>query len=78
MQPSYKNGDLVIVWKYGKVRPGNVIVFKKNALTMIKRVQKIENNRYYVRGDNYQESSDSEAFGTIQKSKIIGKVILKY
>lgn len=79
MEPSYNDGDHVIAWKFGKIRENDVIVFKKNALTMIKRVEKIERNinqnRYIVKGDNWQESDEN--LGAIEKSEILGKVIMK-
>ena len=76
MEPAYKNGDHVLIWKYGKLKTGDVIIFKKNALTMIKRIHKIENNRFTVKGDNWQKSDEN--FGTLEKNEIVGKVILKY
>lgn len=78
MEPSYKDGDKVIAFKFGKVRETDVIVFKKNAITMIKRVQKIENTKYYVRGDNWNASEGSDDFGALSKEEIIGKVVFHY
>lgn len=80
MKPSFNDGDHTIAWKFGKIRENDVIVFKKNALTMIKRVKKIKQdanqNRYTIKGDNWRESDEN--LGTIEKSEILGKVILKY
>lgn len=42
---------------------------------MIKRIQKIRGNEYFVVGDNKKESTDSRNFGWIKKDQIIGKVI---
>lgn len=79
MKPSFNDGDHVIAWKYGKIRENDVIVFKKNALTTIKRVKKIEEypnkKKYIVKGDNWEESDDN--FGTIDQSEILGKIILQ-
>ena len=78
MEPSYKNGDRVVTTRLLKPKTGDVIVFKKNAMTMIKRVQKIENQKYHVRGDNWKESEGSDDFGLITREEIIGKVIFHY
>lgn len=83
MQPSFNDGDHVIAWKFGKIRENDVIVFKKNSLTMIKRVKKIEKTgsqkKYIVKGDNWRENDESQGgFGSIEKSEILGKIILQY
>ncbi|MEK7544913.1 MAG: S26 family signal peptidase [Patescibacteria group bacterium] len=78
MEPSYKDGDTLVAFRYGKIQENDVVVFKKNAMTMIKRVQKIEKEKYYVRGDNWKESEGSDDFGLITREEIIGKVLFHY
>lgn len=38
----------------------------------------VENDQYFVLGDNRNRSSDSREWGTITKKEIIGKVFLRY
>lgn len=47
----------------------------RDGKTIIKRIIKIENNRYFVEGDNKAASTDSRDFGMIDKDNIIGKVV---
>jgi len=72
------------------IQTGDVIIFRKpqtdidmNAESsfsndiLIKRVERIENNRYCVYGDNRENSVDSRDFGCIPGSKIIGRYVYK-
>jgi len=42
---------------------------------LIKRISKIDGEKYFVSGDNKKDSMDSRRFGWILKKDIIGKVI---
>lgn len=80
MEPTFKDGDMVLVNKlsYFFIRPkiGNVVVLKRDKY-IIKRIKKIDEDRFFVVGDNKKESTDSRKFGWIKKKDILGKVILK-
>jgi nickel-type superoxide dismutase maturation protease len=41
---------------------------------LIKRITKINRNKYFVAGDNKSASTDSRVFGWIEKKDIIGRV----
>lgn len=77
MQPLYKSGDQVLVWKFSKINNGDVVAFKKSSKVFIKRVKENKKGKYYVEGDNKTDSLDSRSFGEIEKHDIIGKVIYK-
>ena len=81
MERTLKDGDLVT---YKKLNPKNVnleigdIVVAyhpktKNKL-IIKRIHRIYQNKFDLRGDNYVESTDSRELGLISLGLIIGKV----
>jgi phage repressor protein C with HTH and peptisase S24 domain len=72
MLPTYKPGDQVLTFNWYSSKVGDVIVFKKDGMNMIKRVKKIENNKFYLEGDNQKESSK---IGWIEKKYLIGKVV---
>jgi nickel-type superoxide dismutase maturation protease len=79
MFPTLKAGSTVLVYKYffskPKLRDIIAACDPRDGKTIIKRVTKIENNRYFVQGDNKQASTDSRNFGSLDKNDIIGKVI---
>ncbi len=75
MEPTLKEGDLILLRKPKEIQTGDVIVFKhQNNDLYIKRVSKIENNEYYVLGDNPTKSTDSRKFGFIKSSKVVGRM----
>ena len=80
MLPSLKPGQDVVVfnWAYifsePKIR--DIVVINHQGRQIIKRISRINNHALWVRGDNEKESTDSSNFGAVEKSNIIGKVIL--
>lgn len=81
MSPLLQPGNFVLVINYFPVffkpRKGDVIacVSPVDGKILIKRITKIENNSFFVEGDNKTASTDSRKFGMIDKDSIIGKVI---
>lgn len=80
MEPTFHEGENVIISNilYIFIDPkiGDVIVFqdKKTSKYIIKRIIKIQNRKYFVKGDNIK---DNKIFSPISKEKIVGKVIYK-
>ena len=81
MERTLKDGDLVT---YKKLNPkiidleiGDIVVAShpktKNTL-IIKRIHRIYQNKYDLRGDNSYASTDSRELGLIELDLIIGKV----
>ena len=81
MEGTLKEGDLIT---YKKLNPknidlkiGDIVVAShpktKNKL-IIKRIHKIYQNKFDLRGDNSLSSTDSREFGLIELDLIIGKV----
>lgn len=75
MLPLYKPGDHVLVFGWGNIAIGDVIVFEYRGKNYIKRIKKISGNIVTGCADNLQESAVSYK---IKKSSIYGKVILRY
>lgn len=79
MEPTLHENDTVLTsnlpYLFFSPKQGDIIVFEKDNKIIVKRIQKIENDRYFVTGDN---SRDSKDFGWIKKSDILGKVIYKF
>lgn len=73
MEPNFKDGDYVVAFSYIFNKPNvkDVIVFKKDKLLLIKRIQKLENSNIIVAGDN------SKNRFVVKKKDILGKVIFR-
>jgi len=85
MEPTYVDGDYVLFEKVSvylnRVQPGDVIAFHyplDPSIRLVKRVEVVEDGRFFVVGDNAAESSDSREWGPVDRSLLIGKAIWKY
>ena len=80
MAPGIGESDYVLVNKLsyllGKPRNGDVVVARhpSTGRLIVKRVAKVESNRYLLRGDNEKASSDSRGFGAVTREMLVGKV----
>lgn len=79
MLPTLKPGQdiLCFTWAYVFFKPkiGDIVVIRQGGREIVKRIQKRDDHRFFVIGDNRKESTDSREFGAIGKSKIVGKVL---
>ncbi len=82
MLPTLKDGDVVFInrltYLFRKPEVGEIIGLNdpRDNKVLIKRILKITENKYFVTGDNKQSSTDSRQFGMIEKSAIIGRVLI--
>lgn len=77
MEPIIHGKDIVLVVDKSLVRfcIGDVVLFKKNNIRMVKRIKEKKRNEFRVEGDNSFQSTDSRSFGLIRKDEIIGRVV---
>lgn len=82
MEPYAMDGDYAVSTRlFLKVRTGDVLVFRspKDGMILIKRVKSLEDSqdgpRFFMEGDNRMRSVDSNAFGSISRDSVIGKII---
>ncbi|MEK7516936.1 MAG: S26 family signal peptidase [Patescibacteria group bacterium] len=79
MEPTIKNGQTVLVssipYLFSKPKIGDIVAFGKEGRVFIKRIARIENGKYFMRGDNSRDSIDSRQIGWIGKKEIVGRVI---
>lgn len=80
MTPAFNVGNMVLVnrfsYFFNRPKIGDVVVLKREKF-MIKRIAKIKEKKFFIIGDNKEESIDSRSFGWIDRSEIVGKVIFK-
>lgn len=69
MLPSIADGDGLVAVRAGGVRPGQRRVFEhphRPGTWLVKRVERVEGNRMWVRSDNAEETrADSRTFGSL-------------
>ncbi len=82
MEPLIKNGAAVLVsncpYWFKNPQINDIVAFKdKSGKVLVKRIAKVNNEKYFVEGDNNSDSLDSRSFGYISKKQIIGEMIYK-
>ena len=81
MEPFIKNGETVLIssliYWFQKPQIGDIVAFRDAGKIFIKRVTRINQEGYFLQGDNQKDSLDSRKFGLISKQQILGKLIYK-
>ena len=79
MEPAIKEGSEILAssFPYIFIKPkrGDVVVFRKDNFIFVKRIERILRDKYFLKGDNENDSLDSRSFGFIDRKDILGKVI---
>ena len=79
MLPALRSGEQVIVKKGAKLKAGDIVIAQhpyKRSVEIVKRIEKIEKDgKFFLTGDNADESTDSRTFGAVSIECIKGKVI---
>ncbi len=76
MAPMLKPGQIIIATSRRRpLKPGQVVVLRKNNRELIKRIERIEDGRVFVIGDNPAFSTDSRQFGWLDTQTVVGLVI---
>jgi hypothetical protein len=76
MIPSLSAGRIVYATNlYLTLERGDIVIIWHQGLEKIKRIHAIDGDRVYVVGDNQLASTDSRAFGWLDRGVIQAKVI---
>lgn len=75
MKPALEDGDIVIALKT-MPRPDQIAIVRRGDQEIIKRVASLKGQRYYLLGDNAEESTDSRHYGHVHKKDIIGTIMM--
>lgn len=76
MAPKLRPGQIVVAtgW-FRKLRPGQVVIVRKNNRELVKRIERIEQNKLFLIGDNLRASTDSRQFGWLDHRHVVARVI---
>jgi hypothetical protein len=76
MAPKLRPGQLIVATAlFRKLRPGQVVIVERNNKQLIKRIERIEEDKVFVIGDNLAVSIDSRQFGWLDRSAIVALVL---
>ncbi len=76
MSPKLPAGSLLLATQLFRVlHPGEVVIIEHDGKQKVKRIERIEDNKLFVVGDNLEFSNDSRQFGWLEIDQIIAKVI---
>ena len=79
MVPTLHSNSHIFVARYHKRSPevGDVIVARHpyEQRILVKRIERIEAGRIWLRSDNPSEGTDSRSFGSIAEGAIMGRVV---
>lgn len=90
MSPTLEGGDLVVVVRARRIRRGDVVVARRaDGLEVVKRVaaapgdvapdgRALEDDRYWLLGDDPERSTDSAELGPFGREEILGRAIACY
>jgi nickel-type superoxide dismutase maturation protease len=83
MEPEIREGDHVLVNRLSYVlsrpREGDVVVVRhpEEGRYLVKRIVRVDEEGFFILGDNRDYSVDSRQFGPVPKELIIGRVFLR-
>ena len=81
MEPTIKNGEEVLIssffYWFKKPKIGDIVAFRDSGKILIKRIVKISAGKYFLVGDNKEDSLDSRKLGLIERRNILGRVVYK-
>lgn len=75
MIPALMPGDTVFGWT-SRIKTGDIVVAKRAAQEVIKRVKVVESESVYLVGDNGLESTDSREYGSVSKDDILAVIMI--
>ena len=75
MAPKLYPGQLIVATTLiRKLKPGQVVILEKNHKQLIKRIERIEDDKLFVIGDNPEASTDSRHFGWLDARHVVARV----
>lgn len=81
MEPTFADGDRLLVWRTDRLSPGQVAVVRdprEPTRLWVKRVHDVADDGLDVRGDDPDRSTDSRTVGLIPRRLVVGRVVRRY
>lgn len=79
MHPTLKVGQNVVTFNWiRKINAQDIVVVRIDDRLVIKRVKRVYEKKLFIVGDNDQESTDSRKYGAVDRSNLIGKVVITF
>lgn len=76
MFPTVRAGDFLLIWRWGNIKIGGIVVAEHPQYgRIVKRVKHTDGTRFQLAGDNQRESTSTEDLGWFTKKQLIGKLI---
>lgn len=75
MQPTLRPGQVIVATRLLPLHRGDVVVAVADGREVIKRITNIDGDKFELRGDNGEYSTDSRSFGVLSRRSLYGKVI---
>lgn len=72
MLPTLRPGDQVLVWRWVRPGPGDIVVARVGHNFFIKRVSRVTEGKYLLLGDNPRALEATTP--TVHRSDIVGRV----
>jgi nickel-type superoxide dismutase maturation protease len=81
MRPALLPGDRLLVFPTRRLRRGDVVALRDprdGSRTMVKRVALVDGDTVTLLGDNPDRSTDSRAFGPVNRERVRGRAVYRY
>ncbi len=81
MAPTFNAGDWLLVMWGGSFRRGQAVIIEREdqpGVFLIKRVVGPIDEKFWVEGDNKNESTDSRHWGAISEDEIVASIVLRF
>ncbi len=75
MAPKLLPGQLIMATRlFRKLHAGQVVIVERDNKQLVKRIERIVDNKLFVIGDNLPASVDSRQFGWLDRRSVVARV----